>query len=712
MAHQSISSQNPTLSASALELRQLQDDEIRPAPSGLAAQVKPSGKSVVPYDFGQGKFSVNQPELARGLPGLASEVKKLQKMSPESDPLGYAQAHMVLEGKILNVMPNTSYTAVQKMLAQTYGLTHPALAGHEELKQLDEDLSNYLAKSGEQAKEGGGFKGIIDRHVARMGDTLGFCHSLYDNALEGASPEQQAAIKKSRQGFEGYAKGFMNEATEKLPDLLTKFFDSRIEHAKGIIASGGVGEFHLGAAKEELAKLEKAKTEFSLSGNAKEKDSKIPTLGDAIKTNDGLKTGLNNIDRENYVGALKEDRSSVSKKFKNATGLLLAKGIPQGGSSELHLGYARSAIDQHMQDIDANFPSRVFATAAVTGAAHKLVSDGIRPFMQLLMDQTIGLSTVKADALKTYPKALNVIAVDGARAKSSNLDAQNATQSKKREDYKRAQNANNFGTMSGDFTGFSAFGGANALRDLLEQFTEINGDSIHARALASAVGGLAMAGGQEVAKYLQTHGDENIPTHVLKRNEQDFKPALAATIKGAKTALDLTARATYNDLAGRVLSLAEGLALSAGVGEVTKLGLDASVREKMIHAIGSYFSSGLTLQPFFANNQAAPENKAIGGGKDDPAKRFNVPKANLSGGTAARTQAPKTGLGVLETGIHGARGASQVIPQGVIAGANIIANKVEEALADENPNDGEEMVAMEEGRAGKAKASPAGQVSK
>lgn len=684
----------------ALDLQRPQDNAPKGAPQGLAAQVRPSANNVVPYDFRQGVLNVSRAELDRAMPGLQSEVKKLQKMSPEANPLAYAQAHMALEGKILSAMPGMSYKAVQQMLAQSHGISHPALAGHEELKQLNEDLARYLSKSDEQAKENGGFKGVIDRHVARMGDTLGFCHSLYENALENVPQEQRAAINQSRKGFESYANGFVKEATQELPRLLTNFFDNRIAHVKSVINNSKSSEFNVGAAKEELAKLEKAKAEFSLSGNVDQAQSNVPTLKDSINANDGLKTSLNTIGRDTYVAALKADRATLGLTVKNSLLLGAAKGVPQGVSSELHLGEARSATDQHMRDIGASFAGQVAATAAATGLAHKVVSDAVRPFVQLLMDQTIGLSTAKADALKVYPKPLKQIAENGQRVENSAYNAQGAVQKAKQDSYKRSQNANNFGTMSGDMTGWSAFGQANMVRDLVQQFTEINADNVHVRALASAVGGLFMAGGQEVAKYLQTHGDESIPTHVLKRNTQGFKPALAATYKGAKAAIDPTQRATYNDLAGRVLSLAEGLTLSTALANNTELTSDASINAKLAHCVGSFFSSWLTLQPFFSNNQALPESKAIGGGKDHPGQRYEVPLNNImraGGSTVPKTQDGAV-RGTLENAFHISRGISQSIPQGTIAGANMALDWAKDKLS-RKPDAAEQAdIEMEEGR--------------
>nr|BFE93215.1 hypothetical protein GCM10020185_37510 [Pseudomonas brassicacearum subsp. brassicacearum] len=107
----------------------------------------------------------------------------------------------------------------------------------------------------------------------------------------------------------------------------------------------------------------------------------------------------------------------------------------------------------------------------------------------------------------------------GRRVANPQRAAIDKTQEDKRTGFLLKQNANNFGTISGDFTGYLAFGAAHAVRETLNQFTSVSASGIGARSLASAVGGAFMAGGQAVAKYSQTHGDEKIPTYRVKKTK-------------------------------------------------------------------------------------------------------------------------------------------------------------------------------------------------
>lgn len=705
-----IGSHNPV---TTLALRQQQDDEITPARSSVAAQVHASTTPVVPYHFGQSTPAAGQAQQPSMLQPFMAEVKKLAKMNPDANPAEYARSYMGLEGKILNAAPDSSYRQIQQALA-SHGLSHPAFSGQAELEQLNQDLAQYLLKNEEQASEDGGFKAVFDKHVERVGDTLGFCHSLYDDALAGASEQQQQEIKQSRAAFSQFAAGVTKSMTEELPGLIDTFLEARIAHAKSACEDTSLSEPERQRAGDDLQQLMTAKDEFSGLATVKGDKPDSPTdLAKSIKGNDVLNTSLNNIGREKYVAKLKAESGSAVTAGRIFTG----QGIPQGGASYLHFGYTRSSIDERMQKIEAPFAGHVAATAAGLGTSHKVVSDAVRPFLQLVMDQSVGLNVAKVDPLKTYPKPLGEVAVNGQRVKNSHYEQQSATQEGLRKSFKTAQNANYFGTASGDFTGFTSFGGSHAVRDLLDQFTELNAGSVHARALFSGLGGTVMAGTQAVSKYLQTHGDEKIPTHTVVRDNREFLNALSETFAGAKKQLDPTQRATYNDLAGRILSLSEGVAMSTALSQGSAIEDDASVREKIAHTVATYFQSGLTLQPFFANNQAAAENKAIDGKVDNPASRAQVPWQNLAHPDRAslpHSQPAGTPSRMIENAVqHVPRAAVQAGPQLIIAGANAAADKIASAFSKSDADEaGTELSLAEQGRLQPKNTTGAGGASK
>lgn len=701
---------DPRISASTSRIQLLslhQDDQIAPAPRGLAAQVHVSHTPVVPYHFG------SSDEQAKKLQGLLKHLQddatKLGKMNHQTHGAEYARAHMALEGKILRAAPEASYKQVQQYLATLGHHPHPELSGQSELEALNRDLAEYLTKNEEAAQQDGGFQAVFDKHVGRVGDTLGFYHSLYDKALEGASVKDQAHIRNSRTAFNSYAAGIAKQINEELPSLMSKFFDSRIAHAHAAVKDTSRSETERAVAQDELSQLKKVRADFSLLWVAGHANPTGPTdLQKATKANENLNTSLNNIGRDKYVGKLKAEANNPVI----AGRIFAGQGVPQGGASYLHFGYTRSGIDKRMDDIGASFLGHVAATGVGLGTAHKVVSDAVRPFIQLVMDQSIGLNVAKADPLKVYPKALKVVAGnDGQRVANPNRDAQNTIQTTKRTEYKTMQNANYFGTMSGDFTGFTAFGGAHGVRDLLDQFTALNAGSVHARALFSGIGGTAMAGAQAVAKYSQAHGDEKIPTHSVVKDTRDFSKALGDTFRAVGIQLDPTKMGTYNDLAGRILSLGEGVAMSTALAKAAGLGDEPSVRKKVAHVVATYFQSGLTLQPFFANNQAAAENKALNGGRDNPATRAQVPWQNLrhpDRTTLAHSQPIGTKARLAENITqHVLRGVTQAVPQLIIAGVNAAADKIGDSLSSINTDTtGLELRRAEEGLRRRKKAGP------
>lgn len=684
-------------SMAALNLQQ--DDQITPIAPPLAEQVRPSSTPLVPYHFG-GNATNNElkQQLQTKQARLKSEIAKLGKLDVEANPLDFARAHMALEGKVLESMPGASFQDVQLQLAELGRPPHPMLSGQAENAAFTADLNEYLSQNEGDRKDAGGFKAVWDKQCQRVGNTLGAYHSLYQEAIGHAEGDTLGQVQSSHKAFRGYAQGVMKTMTQEMPQRLGSFLQSRIEHADAAANNAALPQAARDSASDQAQQLREAQEELGLLLKKDEAKPSVPSkLEETTKKHAGLDTALKNVAREDYVGKLKEESGDLM------TGLAVFAGgsIAQGpGASMWHFGYTSAAIDERMAQ--EPFAAHIAATASGLGLSHKVVSDGLRPFVQLLVDKTVGAGVAKANPMAVYPKPLEDVTVNGRRVANPQFEALGHTQAEKRSDYVLTQNANNFGTMSGDFTGFSAFGGAHAVRDLLDQFTSLNGGSIHARAVASAVGGAAMAGGHAVAKYAQTHGDEKIPTYQVTRETRGWAELATKARDDALTKLNPISRENASDLANRILSLGEGVALRTAVGNAAAAGEDASVGDKLLQTFATYVSSGLTLFPFFANNPSAPiEAKALGGGKDDLAKRANVPLQNIlhpNRASLAHTQ-PEGWRRTGENAIHMARGVTQVIPQGVVAGVNASADGIKK-LASKKKTDtaGSELDLAERGQ--------------
>lgn len=646
-----------------------QDDRITPVRPSLSDQVRPSTTPLVPYHF-EGKASDKTQETLRVKQDrLQGMIGRLGKKDPQSDPIGFARAHMSLEGKALSYAPGTSYQDVQKHLAQLGGTPHPMLSGQEETEAFAKDFNEYLAKNEGDRAESGGFKAVWDKHCERVGNTLGAYHSLCQEVIDQTTGEDDLKLlRSSHEAFRGYAKGVTQAMTQDMPQRLNTFMESRIEHAQQAVDNDSLPQADRDKARDELGQLREVNKE--LGGLLKKEDDKPSKLAAATKKNEVLDTALKNVARQDYVAELKTHSGFV-------TGLAVFAdaGIPQGFASAGHFGAATATIDEAMAD--QSFGKHVAATSTVLGTAHKVISDGLRPFVQVVVDKTIGRGLEKVDPLAVYPKALQDITVNGRRVANPQRETVDATQSEKRADFKLKQNANNFGTMSGDFTGYLAFGAAHAVRDTIDQFTSVNASGIAARSVASAVGGTFMAGGQAVAKYAQTHGDEQIPTYRVTKENREWKELLPKALAEAKGKLNPISMANVTDLANRIVGVGPGIAMRTGAGDAAAVDENPEVKEKMEQIVTTFFSSGLTLLPFFANSVAAPlENKALGDGTDDLAKRAQVPWQNVTNpnrDTLPHTQTEGLTRN-LENVYHVTRGLTQVVPQSSLSALNITAD--------------------------------------
>jgi hypothetical protein len=622
----------------------------------------------VPYHF-EGKASnETQQTLRTRQQRLTGMVNNLGKKNPDSDPMGYAREHMHLESTILGFAPEASYQDIQKHLTELGGSPHPMLSGHDETEAFVKDFTEYLGKSEKDRKDSGGFGAVWGKHCARVGDTLGAYHSLCQEVIGNTPEGERQPLQDSHEAFRGYAKGVMQAMTQELPTRLNTFMENRIEHARSAMTNEGLSQPEREQATSELNELLKVQEEFD-DLQAKEDDNPS-ALTEATKKNETLDTALKNVARQDYVAELKTHSGFV-------TGLAVFAdaGIPQGFASAGHFGASTAAIDEAMAD--QSFGKHVAATSTVLGTAHKVISDGLRPFVQVVVDKTIGRGLEKVDPLAVYPKALQYVTVNGRRVANEQRETLDATQSDKRADFKLKQNANNFGTMSGDFTGYLAFGAAHAVRDTLDQFTSVNAGGIAARSVASAVGGTFMAGGQAVAKYAQTHGDEQIPTYRVTRENREWKELLPKAFAEATGKLNPISMANVSDLANRIVGVGPGIAMRTGVGDAAAVGENPEVKEKMEQIVTTFFSSGLTLLPFFANSVAAPlENKALSDNKDNLAMRAQVPWQNVTNPnreSLPHTQ-PEGWRRDLENTYHVTRGLTQVIPQSSLSALNITAD--------------------------------------
>ncbi|MFB4392043.1 MULTISPECIES: type III effector [unclassified Pseudomonas] len=665
----------PDLSVSQsqnLAALQAQQDAITPVSHPLAEHVRPSTTPLVPYHFTGKPSSDAQKALASNTKDLQTQIASLGKQDLAANPLGYAREHMKLEGMALGFAPGTGYQDMHQHLAGLGGKTHPMLSGHEETKAFENDLNAYLRKPAPDRKKDGGFAAVWGAHCARVGDTLGAYHSLCQEVIDTSEGHEDLPhLQRSHAAFRGYAKGVIKAITKDLPERLNTFLDSRIALAQEASGNNDLPKTKQDDARYELVQLRAVRTELAELIKKDEDDEKAPTLLDkATKANEGLDIALKNVAREDHIADLKTQPS-----FFTGLAVFADAGIPQGIASAGHFGAITAAIDEEMKD--ASFTAHVATTSAVLGASHKFISDGIRPFVQAFVDKTIGGALAKVDPTAVYPKPLRVVSENGKQVirTEEQLNELGAVQQKKRDDFKLKQNANNFGTVSGDFTGYLSFGAAQAVRETVNQFTSVNASGIAARTIASAVGGTFMAGGHAVAKYVQTHGEEQIPTYRIKAETKTWSELLPETASGAFGKVNPFNMANASDYANRILGVGGGIAMRDGVANSSSASEDADATAKMHEVVKAFFISGLNLFPFFSNSPSAPlENTALHG-TDKLSRRVQVPLNNIMDPNREglpHTQ-PDGGLPRnLENVYHMLRGAAQLPTQGTISFVNTL----------------------------------------
>lgn len=642
-----------------------QDDRITPVRPSLSDQVRPSTTPLVPYHF-EGKASdKTQDTLKTRQHRLTALIKDLGKKSPDNDPIGYARQHMALEATVLDFAPGTSFQDIQKHLAELGGTPHPMLSGQEETEAFAKDFNAYLGMSKADRKESGGFAAVWDKHCGRVGNTLGAYHSLcqevIDNTPEG---DDRKSLQSSHAAFRDYAKGVTQAMAKDMPERLDTFLESRIAHAQQATSNEDLSEAERNQASAELTQLNTVKEELGKFVN--KEDDNPSALAKATKKNEALDTALKNVAREDYIAELKTHSG-----FLTGLAVFADAGIPQGFASSGHFGASTAAIDEVLEG--THLAAHTAGTSVVLGSAHKTISDSARPIIQTIVDKTVGSGLEKVDPMSVYPKPLQDITVGGRRVANPQHEALDKAQEDKRADFLRTQNANNFGTISGDFMGYVAFGAAHAVREALNQFTTLNASGITARSIASAVGGTLMAGGQAVAKYSQSHGDEKIPTYRVKNETREWKELLPKAFAESKKTVPMN-MANFSDYLTRVLGVSGGIAMRNAVANAAEAGEDAEALEKTQQIIATFFSSGLTLLPFFANSVAAPlENKALNDGEDDLTARANVAWQNVTNpnrDSLPHTQPPGARR-YAENTYHVTRGISQAVPQATVAGINI-----------------------------------------
>jgi hypothetical protein len=598
---------------------------------------------------------------------LQGDMARLGKVSG-NDKVALAKHHMIMEGRLLSSNTEHDFSSAQNTLEAMGQSRHPWTDFRVNQEEFQKEFGE-LSKGKFSAED---LQQLHNSCMNKAVNQMTAYHALYDEVLSGnLSREERGHVESAKKAFSLFADSIYKTAESD--------FNNRISQCEEIIGSR-VDKLNSDLATPGLAKEAKAGLEAQLSEwkGVKDNFNKKAEGSSVSEDKANWKNGLAHIRRDEFVAELNSQKPG----FLDLSRIFADYGIPQGLASLLHFGYARNAAENSLED--QNFAAQSFGTGAALGVAHKAVTDFPRALAQLAMDNTIGLGLKPVSAMEVFPNAPAVISRNGEmyQRSSDELDALNNVAKQHRQGFTDVQSASKFGTLSGDFAGFLSFGTTHMLRVIAHEFGQANLQSIHAKAVASAVAGMAMAGGQAVAQATATYGAEKIPTHRTFRAQQPIDEQVKAM--GAKMweSAKFWKGASRDDLVSKIGGATEGILLSnlLGLGSDAVSGKDdlekqISLRELSSEEIGdrigkaliTFLQSPAVLQPFFANNQAGAEAAKA---KVDRTQigwenTKNPGRPSLSHGTPAGTKRR-----VLEETFDRTRGLSQVIPQAFVEPRN------------------------------------------
>ncbi|MGN2435391.1 restriction endonuclease [Pseudomonas syringae] len=443
---------------------------------------------------------------------------------------------------------------------------------------------------------------------------------------------------------------------------------------------------------------------------------------------------------DTLVYKLNADRDTVGG-WKGA-GPIVAAAVPQFLSSMTHLGYVRLSTSDKLKtsipetDSDASM-LKAAITGMVAGIAHETVNSVVKPVFQAVLQKTglneqlnmVPLKAIDTNSVIPDPFELKNEGGELVRKTPDELTQDKAFVKGERAVLNQMKVQGSSTHPVGELMAYGAFGGSQAVRQMLNDFHQISGQTLSARALASGFGGAVSASSQTILQLKSNYVDpqgRKIPVFTPDRAKTDLGKDLA---KG----MDLRESGVRTTFYSKAISGIQSSALTSALPPVTTLAKGAQgtlsagniVRNMTLAATGSISY----LSTLYANQSVTAEAKALkDAGKGNAVPM--LPRAESAWNTIRHpdsdslphTSRPGTLGGVpraAESAYHMGRGALQLptqlavdIVNGAESGALKAASAVRNAVKSEKPvampvnvaaeadvmAGGEELVAMEEGR--------------
>ncbi len=398
---------------------------------------------------------------------------------------------------------------------------------------------------------------------------------------------------------------------------------------------------------------------------------------------------------DTVVSDLVTARNSVGG-WKGA-GPVVAAAVPQFMSSMTHLGYVRlSTSDKLREEVPETSSDASMLKAAITGMvagiAHETVNSVVKPVFQAALQKT-GLN----ERLNMVPlKAIdtNSVIPDPFELKSEHGELIRKTPEEIVQDkafvkgeravlnQKKVQGSSTHPV--GELMAYSAFGGSQAVRQMLNDLHQINGQTLSARALASGFGGAVSASSQTLLQLKSTYVDpaeRKIPVVTPDRAETELKKDLA---KG----MDLREASVRTTFYSKAISGIQSSALTSALPPVTAqpegargtLSAGNILRNMALAAKGSISY----LSTRYANQSVTAEAKALKdagmGGATPMLDRTETALNNIRHPNRAslpHTFQPSTLSGIpraMESAYHMGRGALQLPTQIAVDTVRVLAD--------------------------------------
>lgn len=504
------------------------------------------------------------------------------------------------------------------------------------------------------------------------------------------------------------ADGAHQTFTEHVQQLTKHLALLHLEHDEDALENRPIdaaGIQALAASRRSLAEYaNQSSTAISVSlntfiGNLEEKFKKLQppesdTVQAAIDTlQEVLKQSFKPLDavlKHTNLNTVIEDLNTAHQSlgFAGWAGPIAAASIPQFIASMTHFGYARSAIDQAANSRypdDAAFFRRSAIIGTVTGIAHESVNAVVKPAFQELFQATsladkanmVGLNPVDANTL--IPDPLPFKKVDGRLASKNETELTQELSSVK-EQRTRLADKKALGTSThvlGEMVPYTSFGAAQAVRQLINDLTRINGTTLTARALASGAAGAISAGAQTAIQLGTTFTDDKnrtFPVYAPDRAPKTFSAELAKglDLREAKVRTAFYSKgisgiqsALYNGSLPSVAQPALADAEQVAPSPLTRLHI---VKNALLAAAGSVsylsslFSSQASADETAARKETQPSAPRIFDRTETAGQNFFDPGRPDLPHMSSKT-ALGGGLRALENATHMGRGVLQLAPQ-------------------------------------------------